>query len=105
MRIAILSAVLVTSLSACVGTMDSVHSVEGLAPDDGSCRVVISEADTSRVVRAENVRGKFSVGYTVGGPFPHKVDIAGVCNGKTVKQLKAVAPRAMGVADLGTLAP
>jgi hypothetical protein len=105
MRIAVLSAVSLINLTACVGTMDSLHSVEGLAPDDGSCRVVISEAGTSRVVRSEHVRGKFSVSYSAGGPFPPRVDIAGVCNGKAVKQLKAVAPRTIGVADLGTLAP
>jgi hypothetical protein len=105
MRITLLGAVSIINLSACVGTMDSLHSVEGLAPDDGSCRVVVSEAGTSRVVSSESVRGKFSTSYTAGGPFPPKVDIAGVCNGKTVKQLRAVAPRATGVANLGTLAP
>jgi len=105
MRVALLSVGLMTTLAACVGTMDSLHSVEGVAPDNGSCRVVVSEADSSHVISSDNVRGKFTVRYSVGGPFPPKVNIAGVCNGKTVKQLKSVAPRTMGVADLGTLAP
>jgi len=95
MRVALLSVGLMTTLAACVGTMDSLHSVEGVAPDNGSCRVVVSEADSSHVISSDNVRGKFTVRYSVGGPFPPK----------TVKQLKSVAPRTMGVADLGTLAP
>jgi hypothetical protein len=103
MRITLLG--LLTVLGGCVGTMDSLHTVEGVAPDNGSCRVVVSETDSTRVVSSDDVRGRFTVSYTAGGPFPPKVDIAGVCNGKTVKQLKAVAPRTMGVVDLGTLAP
>jgi len=105
MRIALLSAISVINLSACIGTIDSLHSVEGTAPNDGSCHVVISETGTQRVITSENVRGNFAVTYIAGGPFPVRVDIAGLCNGKTVKELKAVAPRNIGIANLGILAP
>jgi hypothetical protein len=105
MRSAMLSVVLGALLTACIGTADSLHQVEGVAPESGICRVAVLEAGTSRVLRAEDVRGNFSVSYWLGGPFSPEVDIMATCNGKSVRQLKGIAPRMTGVTSLGTLAP
>jgi len=105
MRSTMLSAILTTVLCACVGTADSVHEVHGFAPANQACRVAILEAGTSHVRHSQDVRGEFTMFYTVGGFGSPTVDINATCNGKLVRELKAVRPRATGVADLGTLAP
>lgn len=91
--------------SACVGTMDSLHSIKGQAPEDGSCEVTITTAYEPPLVSVRKVRGDFSLGYTAGGPFPPRVDVAAYCNGVKVKERRAIDPRRMGDIDLGTLAP
>ena len=105
MRTAMLSASLTTALCACVGTVDSLHEVHGVAPVNDACRIAIVEAGTSHVVRSQDVRGEFTMSYTISGFGSPTVDINATCNGKLVRQLKAVRPRATGVAELGTLAP
>jgi len=105
MRTAMLSAMLVPGLSACVGTADSLHEVRGVAPANDACHVAVLETGTSRVIQSQDVRGEFTMTYSVGGLGSPTVDITATCNGKLVRQLKAVRPRAVGVADLGTLAP
>ena len=100
------ASVLVLALtSACAGTMDSVHTVRGQAPEWRNCEVAVTESGTGRVVQKAGVIGNFSVEYTVGGLFPPTMDIAAYCDGTKVKELKAVAPRRAEEVDLGTLAP
>ena len=92
-------------LAGCAGVRDSLDQIRGVAPDDGSCSIVILEAGTSRVLSSQSVRGRFSVGFGLGDEYPRKVDITGVCNGKTVKFFGGIVPGSIGVTDLGTVAP
>jgi hypothetical protein len=91
--------------SACVGTIDSLHYVQGEAPSSAGCEVLVSEAGSSHEKAREKVSGSFRVGYTAGGPFPSDVDIAAYCDGVKVKELKGVSPRQVGNTNLGKLAP
>ena len=95
----------VAALFGCVGTVDSVHSVQGDAPGSGECNVTVTKGDSSNVIASETVRESFSVYYGAAGPFPSSVDITARCNGVIVKELKAVSPRSSGNIQLGTLAP
>ena len=99
------TALLVAPLAACVGTMDSLHAVNGKAPKDGTCEVRITETSTSRLVKTERVRGIFSVSYQASGPFPATVDIAAYCAGAKVRELKAISARNAGDINLGKIAP
>jgi hypothetical protein len=92
-------------LAGCAGMRDSLDQIRGVAPDDGSCSIVILEAGTSRVLSSQSVHGRFSVGLGLGDEYPRKVDITGVCNGKTVKFFGGIVPGSIGVTELGTVAP
>ena len=96
---------LATPFAACVGTTDSLHTVEGDAPANASCEVRITEAGTSRLIKEEGVQGKFSVTYMTSGPFPSEIDIAAFCGGAKVREVKNVSPRQAGAVSLGTIAP
>jgi hypothetical protein len=93
-------------MAGCVGTADSLHVVKGEAPEVGDCEVTVTEAGDTHRLTSQKVRGAFAVDYTLGGPFPRKVDIAAYCNGIKVKELKNISPRGEGRdADLGKFAP
>lgn len=92
-------------LAGCAGALDSLDQIRGVAPDDGSCSIVILEAGTTRVLSSQSVRGRFSVGFGLGDDNPRKVDITGVCDGKTVKFFGGIVPGSIGVTELGTVAP
>jgi hypothetical protein len=83
----------------------SMHKISGYAPDDGSCRVLVLESGTRRVLHAEPVRGKFSVSFGLDDEFPGKVHVQGECNGKTVRELSNIVPGVIGVTDLGSIGP
>lgn len=83
----------------------SMHRINGYAPEDGSCRVLVLESGTRRVLHAEQVRGKFSVGFGLGDEFPRKVHVQGECNGKTMREISNIAPGAIGITDLGSIGP
>jgi hypothetical protein len=102
---AIAATLVIAPLLGCVGTVDSLHMVQGEAPATGGCAVVISKAGTADVIAKESVRGSFSVMYAASGPIAPSVDISAECFGATVKELKAVSPRSMGNVQLGNLAP
>jgi hypothetical protein len=91
--------------SACVGTADSLHFVRGEAPAVGGCEVTVTEAGRPDRLTREAVQGPFAVSYTLGGPFPRKVDVVAYCNGVKVKELKSISPRGTGDAELGKIAP
>jgi hypothetical protein len=92
-------------LLGCVGTMDSVHTVEGEAPADARCEVRVLRSGTSEVIKQQAVSGRFSISYLASGPAPGKVDVTAYCNGSKVREVPAFAPRGMEVIDLGVLAP
>lgn len=94
----------VALLVGCVGTVDSLHSVEGEAPNNAECEVKVTTTGTSKVLAQDKVRGKFSVVYVASGPSPSNVDIAANCNGVKVRELNGVAPRPNATIDLGKLA-
>ena len=92
-------------LAGCAGIRDSLDRIKGVAPEDGSCSVVVYEGATSNVLSTQVVRGRFSVGFGLGDAYPRKVDIAGVCNGKTTRLFRHVVPGSIGVTELGNIAP
>ena len=92
-------------LAGCVGTIDSLHTVEGEAPTNASCEVRITEAGTPRLVKKQEVEGKFSVTYVASGPFPSEIDVTAFCGGAKVKEVKNVSPRREGTVSLGIIAP
>jgi hypothetical protein len=92
-------------LAGCAGTLDSLDQIKGVAPEDGSCSVVVYEGGTSNVLSTQSVRGRFSVGFGLGDAYPRKVDIAGVCNGKTTRFFGHVVPGSIGVTEIGNIAP
>ena len=95
--------VMAAALAGC--TTASMHKITGYAPDDGSCRVLVLESGTRRVLHAEQVRGKFSVGFGLGEEFPRKVHVQGECNGKTVRELSNIEPGVIGITELGSIGP
>jgi hypothetical protein len=99
------AASLLAFVSACVGTMDSLHFVKGETPQGQTCEVTVTEAGTGRPMERERVQGNFSVRYMASGPFPPKVDVSAYCNGVKVKEVKAVGARSANEIDLGKLAP
>ena len=100
---AIAACVVAVPLTGCVGTIDSLHRVEGEAPATG-CTVSILRAGTNEVITTENVRGKFSFAHTAGGPFASRVDIVARCNDAVVKEVKSVSLRDVGDVQLGRIA-
>ena len=105
MKVAVASAALAMILAGCAGTRDSLNRIKGTAPEDGSCSVVVLEAGTASVLSTQQVRGEFSVGIGLGDANPRKVDVAGVCNGKTVKMLRNIVPGSIGTTELGVVTP
>jgi hypothetical protein len=99
------AALLLACVSACIGTMDSLHFVKGETPPGQTCEVTVTEAATGRPMEKEQVQGKFSVKYMASGPFPPKVDVSAYCNGVKVKEVKAVVARGANEIDIGKLAP
>ena len=97
--------VVVATLLGCVGTVDSLHMVQGEAPATDACEVVISKVGTTDVIAKESVRGNFSITYAASGPISSSVDISAACFGATVKELRGVSPRSTGNVQLGKLAP
>ena len=95
--------VMAAALAGCATA--SMHKITGYAPDDGSCRVLVLESGTRRVQHAEQVRGKFSVGFGLGEEFPRKVHVQGECNGKTVRELSNIEPGVIGITELGSIGP
>jgi len=92
-------------LAGCAGALDSLDQIRGVAPEDGSCSVVVYEGGTPNVLSMQAVQGRFSVGFGLGEAYPRKVDIAGVCNGKTTRFFGHVVPGSIGVTELGNIAP
>ena len=93
------------ALTGCATSIEKYDRIRGVAPDDGSCRVVVYEQDSSRELRAETVRGRFSMGFALGDEHPRKFDIATVCGGRRTKFLRNIVPGAFGVTDLGYIGP
>lgn len=83
----------------------SMNKITGYSPEDGSCRVLVLESGTRRVLHTEEVRGRFSIGYALGEEFPKRVHVQGQCGGKTVREISNVVPGAIGTTDLGSLFP
>lgn len=83
--------------------MDSLHVVKGDAPKGASCEVVVTSG--ADVLRREEVNGSFEVTYIAAGPLPSKVDVTAYCGGRSVKEIKGIAPRSVGDVELGKLQP
>ena len=92
-------------LAGCAGTLDSLNRIRGVAPEDGSCSVVVYEGGTPNVLSTQEVRGRFSVGFGLGDDYQRKVDVAGVCSGKTTRFFGHVVPGSVGVTEIGNIAP
>jgi len=92
-------------LAGCAELRDALDKVRGVAPEDGSCSIVVYDSDTARMLSSQVVSGRFAVGFALGNEYPRKVDIAGVCDGKTTKTFRGVVPGSMGVAEMGNIAP
>ncbi len=105
MRMAALSAVLVIALGACAGGGGQENTINGVAPEDGSCSVNVLDHDTDSVLSSTVVRGNFSIGFGLGNAFPPKVNVAGVCNGKRVAYLPGVVYGGLGSTNIGVLSP
>ena len=101
---ACIAMVLFAAVTGCVGTMDSLHRVTGIAPDIEGCEVRVTAAGSHDVLARERVRGEFSVTYAAPGVAP-KVDVIATCAGVAVAERKSVAPRESGVLALGRVAP
>ena len=93
------------ALAGCASTAEKYDRIRGIAPDDGSCSVIVYAQDTDRVLRSDAVRGRFSVGFGLGDELPRKVDIAAVCKGQRTRFLRNIVPGAFGVTDLGYIGP
>ena len=103
---ALKAAALILMAAALAGCATAaLHKITGYAPEDGSCRVLVLEGGTRRVLHAEPVRGKFSVGYGLGDEFPRKVHVQGECNGKTMREMSNIEPGVIGITDLGSIGP
>ena len=92
-------------LAGCVGTVDSMHRVDGTAPTTGDCEIVVNVAGTTDTLVRESVNGTFSVVYLAAGLVPPDVDVVASCNGVTLRNLKAVPARSSKIVQLGILAP
>jgi len=98
-------AVYLVPLLGCVGTLDSLHRVDGTAPITGSCEVVVNVAGTTDMLARESVKGAFSVVYLTSSLVPPDVDVVATCNGVTLRNLKAISARTSPNVQLGNLAP
>ena len=105
MRTAVLNALLAMTLAACAGGGGQQNTINGVAPEDGSCSVDVLDHDTGNVLSSTVVRGNFSIGFGLGNAFPPKVNVAGVCNGKRVAYLPGVVYGGFGSTDIGVLSP
>jgi hypothetical protein len=105
MRAALANIVLAVILAGCAGTLDHLNQIKGTAPEDGSCSIVVLEGGTANILSTQQVRGNFSVGFNLGSDYPRKVDVTGVCNGKTVKMLRNIVPGSIGTTELGAVTP
>lgn len=92
-------------LAGCATFRDRLDQIRGVAPDDGSCSIVVYDSDTARMLSSQAVSGRFSIGFGLGDDYPRKVDIAGVCNGKTTKTFRRVVPGSIGMTEMGNIAP
>lgn len=105
MKAACAIAAAVSVLAGCATVRDRLDQVRGVAPEDGSCSIVVHDSDTARMLSTQAVSGRFAVGFGLGGEHPRKVDIAGVCNGKTTKTFRRVVPGSIGMTEMGNIAP
>lgn len=92
-------------LAGCASVRDSLDQIRGVAPEDGSCSVVVYDSDTARMLSSQAVSGRFSIGFHLGNEYPRKVDIAGVCSGRTTKTFHGVVPGSVGMTEMGNIAP
>ncbi len=92
-------------LAGCATVRDRLDQIRGVAPEDGSCSIVVYDSDTARMLSSQAVSGRFSIGFGLGDDYPRKVDIAGVCNGKTTKTFRRVVPGSIGMTEMGNIAP
>jgi hypothetical protein len=92
-------------LAGCATVRDSLDQIRGVAPEDGSCSIVVYDSDTARTLSSQEVSGRFAVGFGLGDEHPRKVDIAGVCNGKTTKIFRRIVPGSIGMTEMGNIAP
>jgi hypothetical protein len=92
-------------LAGCAGVRDSLDQIRGVAPEDGSCSVVVYDSDTARMLSSQAVSGRFAVGFGLGDEHPRKVDVAGVCNGRTTKTFRRLVPGSIGRTEMGNIAP
>ncbi len=92
-------------LAGCATVRDRLDHIRGVAPEDGSCSIVVYDSDTARMLSSQEVSGRFAVGFGLGDDYPRKVDIAGVCNGKTTKTFRRVVPGSIGMTEMGNIAP
>jgi hypothetical protein len=94
------------ALGACAGVTDPLNRITGHAPEDGSCRIDIVDRDSGRVLHSEQVRGNFSAGFGLkNDDYPRKVDILGVCDGKTTRAFRNVVPGSIGRTEMGSIDP
>ena len=96
---------LLLALSGCIGTMDSIHTVNGNVVSDSPCEFTVLISDTSEVIQNEYVKGNFSSNFIASGPIPENVDFIVTCNGKNVKEIKDVYPRSKNVYEIGKIEP
>ncbi len=89
--------------TGCFGTMDTVHTISGIAPEKGDCSVEMRQAEEGSSAHIEKVNGAFKVSHTVGGPIAATSDILVACDGVTLKELTNVNLRRAGDIDLGIL--
>jgi len=92
-------------LAGCAELRNALDKIRGVAPEDGSCSIVVYDSDTARLLSSQVVSGRFAVGFGLGNEYPRKVDIAGVCNGKATKTFRGVVPGSIGMAEMGNIAP
>ena len=90
-------------LVGCVGTLDSVHFIEGTAPIGNVCKIEIISSDSSEIRRAETVSGPFRIGLTAGGFLVSPIDVVASCNGEVVKRVASIKLRSVQTISLGKL--
>jgi hypothetical protein len=100
-----LNAMVLLALAACAGSGGQMNTINGSAPEDGSCSVNVLDHDSDGILSSTVVRGNFAIGFGLGNAFPPKVNVAGVCNGRRVAYLPGVVYGAIGSTNLGVLAP
>jgi hypothetical protein len=81
-----------TSLTGCIGTLDTAFRVHGHAPEQMKCEVKTIRAETGEVIYRKLVSGEFINTVVIGGLDTSQIDVVAECDGKTLKKVEDVAP-------------